>query len=90
MANCAVATYVLTCAAELPEIAPMVALETETLAGGGLFLDVREEVQQMSELVNELLSFSKAGLQPRRIPLSPVTISEVVARVVAREMNLDP
>jgi len=47
--------------------------------------DVREEVQHMSALVNELLSFSKAGLREKEIPLQPVPLAELVGRVVNRE-----
>ncbi len=47
--------------------------------------DLREEVQQMSTLVNELLSFSKAGLRRGQIPLRPVNLAELARRVVARE-----
>ena len=47
--------------------------------------DVREEVQHMSELVNELLSFSKAGLKEKEIKLQPVRLAELAQRVVARE-----
>ncbi|HVM61949.1 MAG TPA: ATP-binding protein [Verrucomicrobiae bacterium] len=47
--------------------------------------DVREEVQHMSNLVNELLSFSKAGLREREIQLQPVRLAEIARRVVTRE-----
>ena len=47
--------------------------------------DVREEVRHMSGLVNELLSFSKAGLKARDLPLAAVPLPELVAQVVARE-----
>ena len=47
--------------------------------------DVREEVQQMSHLVNELLSFSKAGLQPKEIQLGPVNLAATVRKVLDRE-----
>jgi two-component system sensor histidine kinase CpxA len=47
--------------------------------------DVREEVQHVSGLVNELLSFSKAGLQPQEIKLEPVSLAPLARRVVARE-----
>jgi two-component system sensor histidine kinase CpxA len=47
--------------------------------------DVREEVQQMSTLVNELLAFTKAGMQPRDIALSPVDLLPLVGEVLARE-----
>jgi len=47
--------------------------------------DVREEVQHMSSLVNELLSFSKAGLREKGIPLQPVLLAELARRVASRE-----
>jgi two-component system sensor histidine kinase CpxA len=47
--------------------------------------DVREEVEQISQLVNELLSFSKAGLQQKEIKLVPVNLSEIGRRVANRE-----
>src|SRR2546427_3375345 len=47
--------------------------------------DLRAEAQEMSELVNELLSFSKASLKPGEIKIMPVDLLEVVRRVTARE-----
>jgi two-component system sensor histidine kinase CpxA len=47
--------------------------------------DVREELRHMSELVNELLSFSKAGVGGRNVQLKPVPLAELTGRVVARE-----
>ncbi|MBI4661401.1 MAG: HAMP domain-containing histidine kinase [Verrucomicrobia bacterium] len=47
--------------------------------------DLREEVQQMSQLVNELLSFSKAGLKKKEIVLKPVDVAQVIRKVVSRE-----
>ena len=47
--------------------------------------DVREEVQHMSALVAELLSFSKAGLRPGGLTLQAVPLRDVVDRVVERE-----
>ncbi len=47
--------------------------------------DLREEVQQMSALVNELLSFSKASLQQKEVALEPVALADLVRRVVGRE-----
>ncbi len=47
--------------------------------------DLREEVQHMTALVNELLSFSKAGLRPRDVALQPVDLAELAQRVVRRE-----
>jgi two-component system sensor histidine kinase CpxA len=47
--------------------------------------DVREEVQQMTALVNELLAFTKAGLRPREAVRTPVRLDELVADVLMRE-----
>ncbi len=47
--------------------------------------DVREEVQHMAALVNELLAFTKAGLHDRDVPLSSVPLTPLVRRVLARE-----
>jgi two-component system sensor histidine kinase CpxA len=47
--------------------------------------DVREEVQQMSTLVNELLAFTKAGLRPRDVVCQPVAIAPLARDVLARE-----
>lgn len=47
--------------------------------------DVREEVQQMSTLVNELLAFTKAGLQSRDVVLRATAIETVVHDALARE-----
>jgi len=47
--------------------------------------DLHEEVQEMSGLINELLSFSKAGLQGEEIKLVRVNLSQTVAEVVRRE-----
>ncbi len=47
--------------------------------------DVREELRQMSSLVNELLSFSKAGVGGKNVELKPVALAELAYRVVARE-----
>jgi two-component system sensor histidine kinase CpxA len=46
--------------------------------------DVREEVDHMSILVNELLSFSKAEIGAS-VHLAPVNVAETVARVLERE-----
>ncbi len=47
--------------------------------------DVREEVQQMSELVGELLAFTKAGLRARDAALVRVELVPLAADVLARE-----
>ncbi len=47
--------------------------------------DVREEVQQMSDLVNELLIFTRAGLRPHEPELVPVALDEIVRVTLDRE-----
>jgi two-component system, OmpR family, sensor histidine kinase CpxA len=47
--------------------------------------DVREELRHMSQLVNELLSFSKAGVAGSNVELKPVALAELAGRVIARE-----
>jgi two-component system sensor histidine kinase CpxA len=44
-----------------------------------------EEIQEMSSLVNELLSFSKAGMNPEAAALEAVDLESIVTRVIARE-----
>lgn len=61
----------------LAERAPLELHETVT--------DVREEVQQMSTLVNELLAFTKAGLQRREVTLSVFALAPLVQEVLGRE-----
>jgi two-component system, OmpR family, sensor histidine kinase CpxA len=49
---------------------------------------LHDEIQEMSALVNELLSFSKAGLQAGvAAPLAQVDIAAVVQRAVTRECS---
>jgi two-component system sensor histidine kinase CpxA len=47
---------------------------------------LREEIQEMSGLVNELLTFSKAGMQPGETPLKPVELAAVVQRAVSQQI----
>lgn len=47
--------------------------------------DVREEVQQMSALVNELLAFTKAGMQSREVVCAAVDLAPLAREVAARE-----
>lgn len=51
--------------------------------------DIREEVQQMSTLVNELLAFTKAGLRPREVVCKPVDVAPIAHDVLAREDTAD-
>jgi two-component system sensor histidine kinase CpxA len=47
--------------------------------------ELREEIQQMSALVNELLSFSKASLEPAAVKLQPVRVRTVAEQAAKRE-----
>ena len=47
--------------------------------------DLREEVEEMSSLIHELLSFSKADLARHHLQLVSVELSEIAHRVVTRE-----
>ena len=48
---------------------------------------LREEVQHMSGLVNELLHFSKAGLVAEASAAAPVEVADLVRRVIEREAD---
>ncbi len=50
-------------------------------------LGVKEEVEHMSALINELLRFSKAGIGAPSPPLSRVSVAETVRRVAQLEAN---
>ncbi len=47
--------------------------------------DVQDEMRQMSNLVNELLSFSKAGMELKGRKLGPVDVEAAARDAVARE-----
>jgi len=51
--------------------------------------DLREEVEHMSELVNELLSFSRAALGKSNVRLQPARLKPIVDRAVTRECGGD-
>lgn len=51
--------------------------------------DLREEIQQMSALVNELLSFSKASLEPAAVKLQPVRVRTIAEQAAKRESAPD-
>ena len=55
----------------------------------GRLADVKEEVEEMSVLVNELLSFSRAGLQSRRASPQVVEPLAIATRAAEREGNGD-
>jgi len=56
-------------------------------AGGGYLEDVREEIQQMSQLVNELLLFSRASLGQRAVRCQAVPLGALVREAVEREAS---
>ena len=47
--------------------------------------DVSEEADNIAELVNEILSFSRAEFSPEKVTVSAVDIEKVVSRVLERE-----
>lgn len=47
--------------------------------------DIRDEVQQMGTLVNELLAFTKSGLQARQVVLGAHDLEPLVREAVTRE-----
>ena len=47
--------------------------------------EIQEEVQHMSALVNELLQFSRGGIEALDLKLRPVNVSNTVRRVLDRE-----
>ena len=47
--------------------------------------DVAQEVQHMSDLVNELLSFSRAEISPAKVKLGKTPVAPIVHRVLERE-----
>ena len=49
--------------------------------------DLRDDLEQMSKLVNDVLAFSKAGLRTLDVTLSNVHIADVVRSVLAREVD---
>jgi two-component system, OmpR family, sensor histidine kinase CpxA len=51
----------------------------------GTLADLREDVQHLSALVNEILSFSKADLRPAEVQLESVNLEETIEKVLARE-----
>ncbi len=52
--------------------------------------DLAEEIRQMADLVNELLSFSKASLKRLDLELTPVCVSDLVERAIRREASESP
>jgi two-component system sensor histidine kinase CpxA len=55
-------------------------------ANRGRVAELKEEIQQMSDLVNGLLSFSRSDAVSGRVKLGEVNLFQVLARVVDREI----
>lgn len=53
--------------------------------GSELLRDVQDDVRQMSELLHELLLFSRAGAQAARAALAPVDLGAAVREALGRE-----
>ena len=51
--------------------------------------DITDDVRHMSELINELLSFSKAGMQMANTEITRVDVADTVRRVVELERTPD-
>ncbi len=51
--------------------------------------DVKEEVEEMSKLVAELLAYSKSGIKGKAIELEPVYVGSIVNSVVERENQIE-
>lgn len=49
--------------------------------------DVAEEVEIMSNLVNELLSFTRAEIEPTKVQLENIDLAPLVESVIKRESN---
>lgn len=57
---------------------------------GTILPDLKDDLQQLSALVDDVLSYSKAGLRGRDITLSSVRLSDALEAVLAREsVNLE-
>ncbi len=50
--------------------------------------DLHDEVQQMSQLVNELLSFSKASFGEKYVKLAPVRVQDLIESAAKRESTV--
>ncbi len=47
--------------------------------------DVQEELEHIAGLVNDLLAFSRAGLQPKEVKRVPVNLASLARRAIERE-----
>jgi two-component system, OmpR family, sensor histidine kinase CpxA len=58
--------------------------ETATPEQAALIEDVREEIEEMTNLVNELLAFSKAGMQGQKKELAQVNVLSVIEPLLTK------
>ncbi|MCD6430831.1 MAG: HAMP domain-containing histidine kinase [Deltaproteobacteria bacterium] len=49
------------------------------------FADVEEEAEEIAELVDEILAFSRAELRPEAVSVAEVQVAEIVNRALVRE-----
>ncbi|MCP5535795.1 MAG: HAMP domain-containing histidine kinase [Akkermansiaceae bacterium] len=60
-------------------------LEQQPKASPETIADLRDEVKQMSSMVDELLDFSRAQISPDKVSLETVDLAELIQEVVERE-----
>lgn len=60
-------------------------LEQQATTSPEMITDLRDEVQQMSSMVDELLDFSRASMQPDKVSLESVDIATLAKEVIERE-----
>ena len=60
-------------------------LEQQNVASPETINDLRDEVRQMSGMVDELLDFSRASISPDKVTLEKINIHELATEVIDRE-----
>lgn len=60
-------------------------LEQQPKASGKTISDLRDEVKQMSGMVDELLDFSRAQINPDKVTLETMELADFIREVVAKE-----
>lgn len=55
--------------------------------GASALLDVREDLEQMAQMLDELLLFSRSGMESDRSPLVPAHLHGIVTKVVTSEAS---
>jgi two-component system sensor histidine kinase CpxA len=62
-------------------------LERRTAPDDTQVADLREEVETMAQLTDELLAFAKAELKPEAVALAPVDVAEAVQEAMRQEVK---